>query len=61
MVELKFTGMCEGCGFADLELINAGTLRKRDYVVLCSHEPVCRRYNYELKAEKERSNEKGRS
>ena len=60
MVELKFTGMCEGCNFADLALIDASTPAKRHYVVLCSHEPICRRYQCRLKAEKERSNEQSR-
>lgn len=60
MVELKFTGMCEDCDLADLELINASTPAKRHYVVLCSHEPICRR-NFQLKAEKGRPNEQSRS
>ena len=61
MIEIVFTGMCEGCGLADLELINASTPAHRNYMITCSHVEVCRRAFFKLQEEKERSNEKSRS
>ena len=57
MVELKFTGMCEGCDLADLELINASTPAHRNYWITCSHVEVCRRAFFKLQEEKAHRNE----
>ena len=57
MIEIVFTGMCEDCGLADLELINASTPAHCNYRITCSHVEVCRRAFFKLQEEKAHRNE----
>ena len=43
-IELKFSGPCEGCTIADLEVLDMPSVGgETRYLVLCSHEEACRR------------------
>lgn len=43
MIEIKFTGMCEGCQCADLEAHQLITNSGYKWVVLCNHNNACER------------------
>lgn len=44
MIELKFTGMCEGCKLADLRLQSLCVDNFTYWMVICEHEPVCNKW-----------------
>lgn len=59
-VSLKFTGKCQDCKHADLELkaVNVESINGDEEVlwdVSCSHESVCDMWDDRLSEEKERS------
>ena len=49
MIEIRMTGMCDGCEEADLELVYepnihnrlTGEITKRGWSVLCKHDRAC--------------------
>ena len=41
MIELKFTGKCEGCTYADLELVPVALGKKKLWGVRCIHDYAC--------------------
>ena len=42
MIEIKMTGMCEGCCYADLELIHLETIGYgKQWMVNCIHNNAC--------------------
>ena len=43
MIEIKFTGMCEGCQYADLEAHRFRTNTGYKWVVSCDHNDACER------------------
>lgn len=46
MIELKFSGKCEGCKCADLELLRYETFGEGNrFVVNCKHNAACRKWN----------------
>lgn len=49
MIELNFTGMCEDCHDADLEVHCLTTLTGNIWVVTCNHNNACQR----MKAKRE--------
>ena len=43
MIEIKFTGMCEGCQHADLEVHRFRADTGDRWLVFCSHKNACDR------------------
>ena len=50
MIEINFTGMCEGCQNADLEAHRLITHAGYKWVVLCSHNNACERMKAKMEA-----------
>ena len=51
MIEIKFTGMCEGCQNADLEAHSLRTNTGYKWIVTCSHNEACERMMAKMEAE----------
>ena len=46
MIELKLTGMCEGCEYLAMEAIDVESGLRSHKIVICTNEPICERaYN----------------
>lgn len=43
MIEIKFTGMCEDCRNADLEVHCLSAATGNRWIVLCNHNNACER------------------
>lgn len=41
MIEIKMTGMCEGCGHADLELTPLYSIGGTKWSLICIHNNAC--------------------
>lgn len=41
MIELKFTGKCEGCKYANLELVPVALGKEKLWGVRCIHDYAC--------------------
>ena len=41
MIEIKMTGMCEGCGHADLQLVPPYNIGGTKWSLICIHNNAC--------------------
>lgn len=48
MIEIKFTGMCEGCQYADLEAHRFITNTGYKWIVSCNHNNACERMKMKM-------------
>ena len=52
MIEIKFTGMCEGCQNADLEVHHLRTSVGYKCLISCNHKDACERMKAKMEEKK---------